>query len=92
MDGRAKKLMSEFLLARGGEYTHYAFTQISLRLVEGDVYDVIDLFFFDKYLGWLPVLINGELSESQCNNTQEELDELDAMYPPVKSNKKRRQR
>ena len=74
----------------GGEYTHYSFTQITLRSVGGDIYDVVDLSFFNFIRGWLPVLINGELCESQYKNTQEELDELDAMYPPVKSKKKRR--
>lgn len=43
----------------GGEYTHYAFSLITIDRVSEGVYNVLDLEMFYTTFGWCPVLMGG---------------------------------
>ncbi|MCX5510491.1 hypothetical protein [Pseudomonas sp. BJa3] len=43
----------------GGEYSHYALSEISLASLEGDRYLIVDLKMFHRYFGWCEVLKDG---------------------------------
>jgi hypothetical protein len=73
----------------GGEYTHYCFGMVTLNKTKEHLFNIVDLAFFSDTLGWFPVMDDGKLAEPRPRNTQEELDELEAMFPPKKSNKRR---
>ena len=62
---------------------------VSLKKIDEHIFDVESLSFFSNTLGWFPVVEGGQLCKPRPRNTQEELDELEAMFPPKKLNKKR---
>ena len=76
----------------GGQYTHYCFGMVTLKKVGENIFDILDLSFFKNSLGWFPILEGGKLCEPRLQNSQEELDELESMFPPKRLNKKRRSR
>nr|WP_279153147.1 hypothetical protein [Pseudomonas mosselii] len=43
----------------GGEYSHYALSEISLALLEEDRYLIVDLKMFHRYFGWCEVIKDG---------------------------------
>jgi hypothetical protein len=73
----------------GGQYTHYCLGMVTLEAVGEHIFNIVDLSFFVDTLGWLPIVEGGEWCPPRQWNTQEELDELDAMFPPRNANKKR---
>ncbi len=44
----------------GGKYTHYCFGKLSLAPIEGDKYRVLSLSFFNRTVGWCPIIIDGD--------------------------------
>ncbi len=44
----------------GGKYVHYRFGKLSLAQIEGDRYQVIGLSFFNRTVGWCPIIVDGE--------------------------------
>ncbi len=44
----------------GGKYIHYCFGKLSLARTEGDKYQIIELSFFNRAVGWCPIIIDGE--------------------------------
>jgi hypothetical protein len=46
----------------GGQYSHYRHAQISLKLLEKNLYQIVDLSLFYSDVGWCSVLIDGELA------------------------------
>lgn len=71
----------------GGIYTHFNFAQVTLERVDADLFSIKCLRFFYHSHGWITLIENGEWSPPKLNS-QEELDELDAMYPAKKGNRK----
>ncbi|WP_092304269.1 hypothetical protein [Pseudomonas sp. NFIX28] len=55
-----KELELRAIAGVGGQYTHYAFGRITLKEVELDVYQVIDLEMFYRIFGWCVILKDGE--------------------------------
>jgi len=80
----------------GGAYTHYGFAMVTLRRIDKDNYNILDLSFFEtNYPGWFPIIRDGEWAEPVSFHTPEELAEIarvEALYPPVKLSKKQRRR
>lgn len=74
----------------GGKYTHYCFGMVTLKKTAEHIFDIVDLSFFEFNLGWFTILEGGKLCEPRPWNSQEELDEIEAMFPPRKLNKKRK--
>jgi hypothetical protein len=73
----------------GGEYRHYCFGMVTLKREEEHAFDIVELSFFKSTLGWFPIVEGGQWCKPRSRNTQEELDELEAMFPLKKGNKKR---
>ena len=73
----------------GGAYAYYCFGQVTLSKLDENVFDIVDLSFFRGCTGWWPIFEGGKWSVPRQWNTQEELDELEAMFPLKKGNKKR---
>ena len=48
----------------GGKYTHYALSQVTLKIVAPNQYQINDLAFFNRTVGWCPIVVDGELSEA----------------------------
>ncbi|WP_246754804.1 hypothetical protein [Rhizobium lusitanum] len=44
----------------GGSYTHDCFGKVSLAPIDGGKYEIVDLSFFNRAVGWCPIIINGE--------------------------------
>lgn len=44
----------------GGTHTHNCFGRVSLKRIEGDRYAVVDLAFFNRAVGWCPIIIDGD--------------------------------
>lgn len=44
----------------GGKYTHYNHAMVSIDKVSENQYKVISLKFFEAYLGWCSIIVDGE--------------------------------
>lgn len=44
----------------GGEHTHYSFAMVTLEKMTQNVFKIMDLSFFNRSVGWCPILMNGE--------------------------------
>jgi hypothetical protein len=73
----------------GGHYIFFEFGMITLRMIEKEVFDVVDLLFFDGTEGWRTIVENGELAPPLERHTQEERDAFNALFPPLRKKKHR---
>ncbi len=73
--------------AAGGEYTHYCFGMVTLKKAGENVFDIVDLSFFNRTIGWCSIRESGELCEVRQWNTPEEL-EFEASFKNKSRNKK----
>ncbi|WCM88098.1 hypothetical protein [Acidovorax sp. NCPPB 3576] len=71
----------------GGVYTHYCFGKITLKKIDEKKYEIINLDFFNRSLGWLGILANSELCEEYKSDEPDWLKELEKT--PLKNKKKR---
>lgn len=72
----------------GGEYTHYCFGMVTLKKAEENVFDIVDLSFFESTIGWCPILEKGELCAVRQWNTPEEELEFEAGFKNKRRNKR----
>ncbi|MDF3848009.1 hypothetical protein [Achromobacter denitrificans] len=55
-----KELELRAIAGAGGQYTHYANSLITLKEIDVDTYQIIDLEMFYARFGWCVILKNGE--------------------------------
>ncbi|MGR9229521.1 hypothetical protein [Rhizobium leguminosarum] len=55
-----KKIDERAPAGAGGKYTHYCFGTVSLTPLGDDKYEVVDLAFFNRSVGWCPIVIDRE--------------------------------
>lgn len=72
----------------GGMYTHYCFGMVTLKQAGENVFNILDLSFFESAIGWSPIMAGGELCEVREWNTPEEELEFEAGFKNKKRNKK----
>lgn len=88
VEGWTQKMIDDRAPAgAGGNYTHYCFGMVSLKKAAEDVFEIMDLSFFESTNGWCPIMKGGELCEAMQWNTPEEL-EFEASFKNKKLNKK----
>jgi hypothetical protein len=44
----------------GGQYRHYAFSTVTLAPLGDDAYSIVQLAFFNRAVGWCPIIENGD--------------------------------
>lgn len=88
VEGWTQKIINDRAQAgTGGEYTHYCFGMVTLKRVEEHAFDIVDLSFFIRTIGWCPIIAGNELFEVKQSSTQEEL-EFEASFKSRRPNKK----
>jgi hypothetical protein len=62
--------------AAGGKYIHYAPSQITLKMVAPNQYHINDLAFFNRTVGWCPIIVDGKLAEAGLfwDDDEEDID------------------
>jgi len=53
-----RELEKRAVAGAGGRYTHYTNGMVTLKEIDLNQYQIVDLYFFNRNFGWCPVIVN----------------------------------